>query len=286
VPKTGLSAAQKKAAAKAKAKANAAARAKANAVSEAILDGQAQPLQPLQSPSKQMKTGLLAISMAIRLKNSKKKKAQAAPALPPENSKKAKSAPALPGELPPGQPQGPLQGKLLRVTSEKAGLVYYGAQGKCLQHNLSTGTVSIETEAAHTVMVRAEYCEDASGFRKKTQWMPQTGLSRVHKAECLDDLGLSGHLHVLQVEEEEGWMENEIMEGGLWLMRWNFEKHGYSMKQVRLINPTMLQVFFQPSAQADPEGGSLKVKHTAYIRNSLKREQGEKIRVLMPNVQV
>jgi hypothetical protein len=156
VPKTGLSAAQKKAAAKAKAKVNAAAKDKAKAVSKAILDGQAQPLQPLQSPSKKLKTGLLAISMALKLKNSKKKKAEAAPALPPENSKKAKSAPALPGELPPGQPQGPLQGKLLRVTSEKAGLVYYGAQGKCLQHNLSTGTVRIETEAAHTVKVRAE----------------------------------------------------------------------------------------------------------------------------------
>jgi hypothetical protein len=33
-------------------------------------------------------------------------------------------------------------------------------------------------------------------------------------------------LHVLQVQEKEGWMENEIMEGGVWLMRWNFEKHG------------------------------------------------------------
>ena len=112
--------------------------------------------------------------------------------------------------------------------------------------------------------------------------MPQTGLTRWHKAECFVDLGLSGHLHVLQVEEKKGWMENEIMEGGLWLMRWNVEKHGYSMKQVRLINPTMLQVVLQPSAQADPEGGFLKVKHTAYIKNSLKHEQGEKIRVLMP----
>ena len=64
--------------------------------------------------------------------------------------------------------------------------------------------MSIETEATHTVMVRAEYCEDASGFRKKTPWMPQTGLSRVHKAECLDDLGLSGHLHVLQVSGKGG----------------------------------------------------------------------------------
>ena len=54
VPKTGLSAAQKKAAAK--------------AVSKAILDGQAQPLQPVQSPSKKMKTGLLAISMALTLR--------------------------------------------------------------------------------------------------------------------------------------------------------------------------------------------------------------------------
>ena len=100
--------------------------------------------------------------MALKLKCSKKKKAQAAPALPPEKSKKANSAPALPGEPPPGQPQGPLQGKLLRVTSEKTGLVYYGAQGKCIRHDLRTGTVSIETEATHTVVVRAECCEDAS----------------------------------------------------------------------------------------------------------------------------
>ncbi len=121
VPKTGLSAAQKKAAAKAKAKANAAAKAKAKAMRKAISNGQAQPLQPLQSPSKKLKTGLLAISMALKLKCSKKKMAQAAPALPPEKSKKAKSAPAPPGEPPPGQPQGPLQGKLLRVTSEKLG---------------------------------------------------------------------------------------------------------------------------------------------------------------------
>ncbi len=81
------------------------------------MDGQA---APLQSPSKKLKTGLLAISMAVKLKNSKKQKAQQAKALPPEHSKKAKTAPALPSEPPPGQPQGPLQAKLLRVTSEKA----------------------------------------------------------------------------------------------------------------------------------------------------------------------
>ncbi len=45
-------------------------------------------------------------------------------------------------------------------------------------------------------------------------------------------------------------MENEIMEGGLWLTRWNFEKHGYSMKNIRFISPKVTHAFSAASGRS------------------------------------
>ncbi len=77
-------------------------------------------------------------------------------------------------------------------------------------------------------------------------------------------------------------MEDETMEGGVWLMRWNFEKHGYNLQSIGVISPKLSQAFLLQSSHADAEMHPIKLKQSAFINSCLQSEAGKKIRVLLP----
>jgi hypothetical protein len=119
---------------------------------------------------------------------------------------------------------------------------------------------------------------DASNFKVKQAFPALTGLSRSQKGEILLDMGLRDcEGDIMEVQGEDTWMEDQILEMGLELYKWSFERLGYSMKHFRCVNPRLSQRWL--SLQADLD---LHLQWTQCIQHELKHEDGESIRVAVP----
>jgi hypothetical protein len=168
---------------------------------------------------------------------------------------------------------------VLRVVDEAAGVLHFGAQGKALRHLVESGTVHLELpNSTATCQVKAVYCVDAANFKVKQAFPALTGLSRDQEAQILLNLGLETcDEQVMQVQAGDTWMEDQILEMGLELYKWSFDRMGYSLKQFRFVNARLSQRWLSHNADANEH-----IQWTQCIHHELKHEVGERIRVAVP----
>ena len=133
-------------------------------------------------------------------------------------------------------------GKVLRVVSEAASRAAYGFQGKCLSHTLSTQKILLELEKQR-LLVQAAHCIEAEAFLKRSVFYKLNSVTRVQKAQMLESSGcLYGILEkpeqaVLVTSEQTTWLEDQSLEFGLGLLKWNFP--GRPKQRWSFVSPTL-----------------------------------------------
>ncbi len=135
---------------------------------------------------------------------------------------------------------GPLEGKKIRVIKEAAGALFFGAEGMCKKHNLSTSMVLIELQdSTQTVHVQAEHCIEHT-FSKKKPFPSLVSMTRRVKAQILRDLGLEDDPAGTSVtNEKSSWLfEDEVMYE-VEHIKWAFQHNGYDLSKYSVAHPNL-----------------------------------------------